>query len=501
MKAWGANDEFELSLGREDGRWLVHATSPLGERDAPFEMPFTEEGIENFVLRMTAPRRGVLGLESVSEHRAQQFGRDLFDALFAGEVHELYRKCRKRATEVEHALRVTLHVDHDPVLAGVPWEYLYDHHDFTALSARTPVVRRVGPTTYRRPPGFKPPLRVLGMVSSPPDQEALDVDAERSRLEASLGDLAAEGLVEIEWCERASLLELHRRIEARPVHAFHYVGHGVWDAGADDGVLLFDNGVSGQPITGRQLGRILGDSGDLRLAVLTACQGGRSSRADPLAGVAAGLVNCGLPAVVAMQSDITATAAATFTEDFYGALARGSGVDTAVTKGRRAIYAQGNEVEWATPVLFLEVNEGRIFDVWSPTLDPGVEALLDRMEARPGSTKGFRAEEVVVDAEVRVVKVVGDLDLFTGPELTQLVEPALADGVRFLVLDLSETEYLSSSGLHFFMEWHKKLRARDGELLIASADDNVTKTFVLTGLDLVLATFPSVPAALQAVGR
>jgi hypothetical protein len=69
-----------------------------------------------------------------------------------------------------------------------------------------------------------------------------------------------------------------------------------------------------------------------------------------------------VPAVVAMQFAITDDGARTFADELYGALAAGYPVDAAVTQGRRALAAR-DEVEWGTPVLFMRVSDGRLFDL------------------------------------------------------------------------------------------------------------------------------------------
>lgn len=70
-----------------------------------------------------------------------------------------------------------------------------------------------------------------------------------------------------------------------------------------------------------------------------------------------------LPAVVAMQFEITDSAAIDFAKGFYGAIANGRPVDAAVGQGRQAIFMQNNDIEWSTPVLYLRAVDGVIFQV------------------------------------------------------------------------------------------------------------------------------------------
>ena len=130
-------------------------------------------------------------------------------------------------------------------------------------------------------------------------------------------------------------------------------------------ILQTDDGKA-RPTSGRNLGTILHDERSVQLAVLNACEGGRTSRQDPFAGVGQSLVQQGIPAVVAMQFEISDQAAITLAHEFYAALADSYPVDAALTEARKAIFAQDNILEWGTPVLYMRAQDGRIFDLTIP---------------------------------------------------------------------------------------------------------------------------------------
>ena len=98
-----------------------------------------------------------------------------------------------------------------------------------------------------------------------------------------------------------------------------------------------DEDGKGRAVSGQYLGALLHDERTLRLAILNACEGARSSRSDPFAGVAQSLVKQGVPAVIAMQFEITDEAAITLASEFYSALADGYPVDGALAEARKAI--------------------------------------------------------------------------------------------------------------------------------------------------------------------
>ena len=89
----------------------------------------------------------------------------------------------------------------------------------------------------------------------------------------------------------------------------------------------------------------------MQLAVLNACEGARTSGRDAFSGVGQALVRQGLPAVVAMQTEISDRAALVFSHEFYYFLTRGLGIDAAICEVRKAMAVSDEASEWGTAVL------------------------------------------------------------------------------------------------------------------------------------------------------
>jgi hypothetical protein len=353
--------------GEAEGDYRVFVSGPAGEAAGTFRLPYSDVEVENLVLKLSRPRSGVRRIDSSDLDLVRGFGGGLFDAVFSGRVRDVYRSSLASARNEGCGMRISLALTGTPELMHVPWEYLYDDPAFLSISMWTPVVRYLDLASSRRPLKVEPPLRILAMVSSPSDIAQLDVAQERTKLEESLAGLVSQGAVEIHWLPDATLQALQRELRHNDFHVFHYIGHGGYDRASDDGVLALEDGIGrSRLVSGMELGTILADEMTLRLAVLNACEGARSSVDDPFSGVATSLVRREIPAVVAMQLEITDRAAITFAGELYAALADGYAVDAALAEARKAIFADENEVEWATPVLFMRVPDGRIFDVEAP---------------------------------------------------------------------------------------------------------------------------------------
>ncbi len=357
-------DELRIRFEPADGAYRVYVTAPCGEASGRFELPFGSLEVENFVLRASRGRQAHRRMESSQTEHARIFGGRLFGALFQDRVRDVYQGAMSDADRSGHGLRMTLSLTDTPELMDLPWEFLYDEPNFLAISVMTPVVRYLDLPRQRRPLTIEPPLRILGMISSPSDAAPLDGARERANLERALGGLIDAGLVELRWLEQATLSALLDELRTDAFHVFHFIGHGMYDHEVDDGVLLLeDEHGRARPVSGTELGTILHDCRSLRLAVLNACEGARTARDDPFAGVAASLVQRDIPAVIAMQFEITDRAAVVFGEGFYEAVAAGFPVDAALAEARKSVFADHNDIEWGTPVLFMRVADGKIFEV------------------------------------------------------------------------------------------------------------------------------------------
>jgi hypothetical protein len=359
--------DFDLLIERAGNKYQARVlNSPAGQASAAFRLPFSDLEVENFLLRVGRTRHGVRRLESPEMEAAKTFGGRLFDAVFTAEVRACLRSSLDEASRQGAGLRLRIRLANVPELADLPWEYLYNPtlNRFLTLSAETPLVRYLDLPERIQPLAVQPPLRVLVMIASPSDYPQLDVNQEWTKLQEALGDLERRGLIVLERLEEATLVALQRRLRQTEYHIFHFIGHGGFDQQAQDGMLVMeDDAGRGRQVSGNYLGTLLHDERTLRLAVLNACEGARASRTDPFAGTAQSLVQQGIPAVIAMQFEITDETAITFAHEFYSAVADGYPVDAALAEARKAIFAQGDDVEWATPVLYLRSPDGHIFDV------------------------------------------------------------------------------------------------------------------------------------------
>jgi anti-sigma B factor antagonist len=112
----------------------------------------------------------------------------------------------------------------------------------------------------------------------------------------------------------------------------------------------------------------------------------------------------------------------------------------------------------------------------------------------------FSVNELTLD-DVHVVAVRGEIDLFTAPELKQVLTGAIEGGHLRLIVDLTDVSFLDSTALGVLIGAVKRLRSRDGAMAIVNTDANIAKTFDITGLDQIFTIVDSRDAALEALGE
>jgi site-specific recombinase XerD/CHAT domain-containing protein len=364
--------DFVLEIGTSpDSFYPVYViSSPAGEARQFMKFPFNEQQLENqlqalhqALIRSNSSLRKNISPE---EQTVQKFGLALFDALFTGEVKNLYDVSQLEASHQGKGLRLKLRIQ-PPEIASLPWEFLYDkrHDTYICLSNNTPIIRYLDMSRPIQPLTVSLPISILGMIANPKDLPELDIEREKQRIEKSLEVLRFNGQVELTWLPGRTCHDLQRAMRSGTWHIFHFIGHGGFNVEEDEGLISLENDKGyTDNLSATKLGDLLKDHRFLRLAVLNSCDGARGSKYDIFSSTSAILIRRGIPAVLAMQYEITDTAAIELSRTFYEVLAEGLPVDTAVAEARKAInIGRRNTLEWGTPVLYMRSPDGVLFDL------------------------------------------------------------------------------------------------------------------------------------------
>jgi formylglycine-generating enzyme required for sulfatase activity len=154
----------------------------------------------------------------------------------------------------------------------------------------------------------------------------------------------------------------------------YMVAHGMLVDGEPQILLEREDGGRAWA-SGRELAARLGELAQPpSLVVLVSCQSAGKGEGEPstrdggaLAGLGPQLAAAGVPAVVAMQGNVTMVTAAAFMCVFLRELRRDGQVDRAMAVARGAVLQR---MDWWMPVLFTRLEDGRVFDLPNAADDP-----------------------------------------------------------------------------------------------------------------------------------
>jgi anti-sigma B factor antagonist len=90
-----------------------------------------------------------------------------------------------------------------------------------------------------------------------------------------------------------------------------------------------------------------------------------------------------------------------------------------------------------------------------------------------------------------VISLAGEVDLYTAPEFKQQLLEVIGQGGKQVIVDFSDTTFIDSTTLGVLVGGVKRLRTNEGQLSLVCSDRNITKIFVITGLDRVFTIYPT----------
>ena len=119
--------DFYLQLSRTERGYRAQVlSSPAGEASSDFLAPFSELELENFVLRIGRPRRGMRRIGSPEMEALKTLGKGLYDAVLSGDVRACWSTSLREAEAQNAGLCLRLRIADAPELNDIPWEYLYN---------------------------------------------------------------------------------------------------------------------------------------------------------------------------------------------------------------------------------------------------------------------------------------------------------------------------------------------------------------------------------------
>jgi anti-anti-sigma factor len=87
------------------------------------------------------------------------------------------------------------------------------------------------------------------------------------------------------------------------------------------------------------------------------------------------------------------------------------------------------------------------------------------------------------DGTVSTVRVVGELDALSAPELRECFISCAHDGQDRVLVELAELDFIDSSGIEALLIGHQRLRAQGGQFLLKEPPPRLSAILEITGLD------------------
>ena len=99
------------------------------------------------------------------------------------------------------------------------------------------------------------------------------------------------------------------------------------------------------------------------------------------------------------------------------------------------------------------------------------------------ATPQFDLTEEDLDERTHVIAVRGEIHVTTAPEFSRRLNEAIARGKTSVVLDLSQVEFIDSTGLSVLLNGLRRVTRAQGRLALVCANPTVLRLFEITKLD------------------
>lgn len=91
----------------------------------------------------------------------------------------------------------------------------------------------------------------------------------------------------------------------------------------------------------------------------------------------------------------------------------------------------------------------------------------------------------IKESDKTTIKISGKLNTFECEKLDPVMDSLEEDEYKNLVFDVSDLEYISSSGLRTLLKANNKAASMNGKVVICGVSEDIYEIFEVTGFDLI----------------
>ncbi|MDP2233737.1 MAG: STAS domain-containing protein [Actinomycetota bacterium] len=96
-----------------------------------------------------------------------------------------------------------------------------------------------------------------------------------------------------------------------------------------------------------------------------------------------------------------------------------------------------------------------------------------------------------------VITLVGEVDVYTAPQLKERLVESIEGGCVNILVDLEQVGFIDSSGLGVLVGGLRRVKENSGAIRLVCSRENILKIFRITGLDKVFPIFDTLERALE----
>lgn len=224
------------------------------------------------------------------------------------------------------------------------------------------------------------PFRILIVIGCAENEEdGLSIGKEVDAIERTFHSLGRT--VDVHCMRRPAYTDMMEWIERFQPHVFHFAGHGIKVAGADQYGLRIENAALAWTWSSADI-----DVDLLRVrwvptfVFLNACRSAAEQNGSW--STQRSFMSAGAKAVLGMQADIGGSVAGDFAAAMYKDLATGANLEDAMNQARAAIPGARQDIGWALPAMTVSERNARLFVPQPLPADESYEKCAEFEDAR-----------------------------------------------------------------------------------------------------------------------
>lgn len=97
--------------------------------------------------------------------------------------------------------------------------------------------------------------------------------------------------------------------------------------------------------------------------------------------------------------------------------------------------------------------------------------------------------DVEGEGDITILRLEGRLDASSSPALESKLNDQIGQNHLKILMDFSRVDYLSSAGMRLLLSTTKKLKAKEGKLVLVSINDEVMEIIKMAGFERILQIF------------